>query len=92
MSTRSLRSAVRLLALTGLALTLVACGSSRSNSARSIRKNLTPELDTQTMRVADTRNMFWHTWNGNVRQGWDDFYRGALYDRPARLSRFPSPH
>jgi hypothetical protein len=92
MSIPSFRAASRILALAGIALALTACGGSRAHSASSIRKNLTPELDTQVMRVADTRNMFWHTWNGNVRQGWDDFYRASLYDRPVRLSRFPSPH
>jgi len=83
----------RLLTLVGIAAvaTLGAC-SGKSNSPAAVRHNLTPNLDGQTMRYADSSNMFWHTTNGNLRQISDDFYRGGLYDRPARLSPLPSRH
>lgn len=86
---RSIRSACLVLAGLGLVAVLGACGGS---GPAGIRHDLTPNLDTQVNRYRDTDNMFWHTWNGNMRAGWDDYYRGALIDRPTRLSRYPSPH
>jgi hypothetical protein len=51
---------------------------------------LTPELRTMSQRPVDSRNMFRATWNENVRMAWEDFHRGALYERPSRMAAHPT--
>jgi len=76
------RTAVSVLAVVALAGVLVGCGG--------VRHNLTPELRTMSDRPVDSANMFWSTWNEETRMAWDDFHRGALYNRPPRLAPYPT--
>jgi len=34
--------------------------------------------------------MFRTMWNENVRMAWEDFHRGALYERPSRMAAHPT--
>ncbi len=78
------RAAMCLAALAGVTV-LSGCGGS-GTSPGAIRRNPTPELRTMSDRPVDSANMFWSTWNENVRMAWSDFHRGALYDRPSSLT------
>ncbi len=84
-----------ILAVAGLAAVLSGCASSAPSndvSPSAIRDDLTPELDTTYQRPGDSRNMIATTWNYDWRNAKSDFYRGAHWNRPHRLSPAPTAH
>jgi hypothetical protein len=74
----------------GVGLVLAVAGGCTSGQTGKVQRNLTPELRTMSDRPVDTRNSFWVAWNENKRLGWEDFYRGALWDRSSRLTPHPT--
>jgi hypothetical protein len=56
------------------------------------RHNLTPELMNLSDRPVDVDNTWALTANTNWRMLVGDFQRGALIDRPSRLTPEPIPH
>jgi hypothetical protein len=57
-----------------------------------VRHNLTPELSTMSDRPVDVDNTWALTCDENWRMFVSDFQRGALIDRPSRLTPEPIPH
>jgi hypothetical protein len=57
-----------------------------------VRHNLTPELSTLSDRPVDVDNTWALTCDENWRMLVSDFQRGALIDRPQRLTPEPIPH
>jgi hypothetical protein len=81
------------LAVIGLiaALTLAGgCGSDQI-TAKSVRKDMSPELMSLAHQREQRRNMYARTLDTNKRQIWDDLDRILLMNRPSRLSEYPVP-
>ena len=75
-----------------LALALVGGCATENSRHSAVVGDLTPELLTVNRRPVDAQNMTSLTWNTDNRLLWDDLSRGALTDRPSRLSKYPVPH
>lgn len=79
-----------LLLLAGLVCTLGACQSDPNDvSFDGIRKNLTPELQSQAERPSDIDRNLAVTFDTNGRMIWNDLGRAFYTDRPSMLSPFP---
>lgn len=74
-----------------VALALCSGCSQGKITAGTIRRNMSPDLEslakTHEMRLNDRAK----TWDVNARQIWDDIDGILFLDRPLRLSRYPIP-
>jgi hypothetical protein len=88
-------AAMKLTKLTAIAMiaaiTLVGGCSSDQITAKSVRKDMSPELVSLAHQSEQRRNMHARTHDTNKRQIWDDLDRILLLDRPTRLSEYPIP-
>jgi hypothetical protein len=96
---RSTGSAGVLVAATLAALTLAGslggCASSGRNDGgrhSDIQGDLSPELDTLTLRPIDFDNRMYYTWDTNGRMFWGDLLKASYQDRPSRLVNAPTPY
>lgn len=74
---------------------LTGCASSgRNDGGRhdAIQGDLSPELDTLTMRPIDVDNRIYYTWDTDGRMFWRDLMKATHLDRPSRLTNMPTPY
>lgn len=81
---------IRLLALVSLALFFVGC-KSQGITAKSARKDMSPELKSIADMAEQRKNAHARTINTNKRQIWDDIDHFLLLDKPSRLNEYPIP-
>lgn len=70
------------------------CRSSRQDgpvTARSVRRNLSPELRGVAMSKQQIKNARARSWDLDRRQAVDDWHAIWLTDRPMRMSKYPIP-
>jgi len=79
-----------LLMLILLAVALVGCKSNEI-TAKSVRSNMSPDLESIAEMREQRKNTHARTINTNWRQLWDDLDHILLLDHPVRLSEYPIP-
>ena len=78
--------------VSAMLLTLLLIGGcSQKITAATVRRNLTPELETLSLTHEQRLNVHARTKNLGWRQLESDLDRLLLLDRPVRLTRYPVP-
>jgi hypothetical protein len=72
-------------------LMFIAGGCSQKVTARSVRSNMTPELQSIAHMSEQRKNRTARTMHTNMRQIWDDLDAILMLERPVRLSEYPIP-
>jgi len=87
---RTVNLSVLLVMFASLLLGLGGCSSDRI-TAKSVRKNMSPELKSIASQSEERKNIHARTKDTNLRQIWDDLDHILLLDHPVRLSEYPIP-
>ena len=70
------------------------CSHSQTKGTRyyEVRTDMTPELLTLDRTHTDVNRDLGIAWRTNLRSLAEDYRRGAMMDRPSRLTFYPMPH
>lgn len=60
-------------------------------TAKSVHRNMSPELDTRSMTSGEIDTRIARTIDTNGRSAWDDLMNFFLLNRPSRQSLYPTP-
>lgn len=66
-------------------------GCSNKIDGNSVRKNMSPELQSIAMTSEQRKTTQAHAWDTTGRQVWDDLDKIFFMDHASRLSRYPVP-
>ena len=70
---------------------VVAGGCSQNITSETIRKDVSPTLETLVETSGERKNRHAKTWDVNTSQIWDDIDRILFNDRPLRMTKYPIP-
>ena len=87
---RSMKLAATIALVGGMAL-LGGCESNKPITARQVRGQWSPELDSLTRNIEQHRTQDWRTFDTNLRQIHDDAARILLTDEPLGLTPYAIP-